>query len=142
MSLAGTAPDAAASAAKQAKDAERLLKEHAAFIARHENLLDGTDDAGCAALLAFLRQWSPDRYDTLQYAGEMLDQNVAFSLEGDTGFIHDRPAARAALIAEDGGSDALLPAMCLVTGAVAPIARKHPPIKGVPGAQSSGAPPA
>jgi CRISPR-associated protein Csd1 len=137
--LGRSAPDATASAAKQAKDAERLVKEHAAFVARHEKLLDGTEDSGCAALLAFLRQWSPDRYDTLQYAGEMLDQNVAFRLEGDSGFIHDRPAARAALIAEAGARDAVPEAMCLVTGAVAPIARLHPSIKGVPGAQSSGA---
>ena len=98
-----------------------------------------TEDGGCAALLTFLRQWSPDRYDALQYAGEMLDQNVAFRLEGDGGFIHDRPAARAALVAEVGARDAVPEAMCLVTGAVAPIARLHPSIKGVPGAQSSGA---
>ena len=134
-----TAPDATVSAAKQAKDAERLVKEHAAFLARHEKLLDRTTDVGCAALLAFLRQWSPDLYDTLEYAGEMLDQNVAFRLEGDNKFIHDRPAVRAALIAEAGAGDAAPAGMCLVTGDVAPIARLHPSIKGVTGAQSSGA---
>jgi CRISPR-associated protein Csd1 len=84
--LGRSAPDATASAVKQAKDAERLANEHAGFVARHEKLLDGTEDDGCAALLTFLRQWSPDRYDTLQHAGEMLDQNVAFRLEGDSGF--------------------------------------------------------
>ena len=108
-------------------------------MARHEKLLAGTTDAGCAALLAFLRQWSPDRYETLLYADAMLDQNVAFRLEGDSGFIHDRPAARAALIAELGAGDAAPQSMCLVTGGVAPIARLHPSIKGVPGAQPSGA---
>jgi CRISPR-associated protein Csd1 len=137
--LGRSAPDAAASAVKQTKDAERLIREHAAFVTRHETLLHGTEDAGCAALLTFLRQWSPDRYDTLHYAAEMLDQNVAFRLEGDRGFIHDRPAARAALMAEAGARDAAPEAVCLVTGTVAPIARLHPSIKGVPGAQSSGA---
>jgi CRISPR-associated protein Csd1 len=135
-----TAPDVTVSAAKQAKDAQRLIKEHAAFVERHEKLLGGTADVGCAALLAFLRQWSPGRYETLHYAGEMLDQNVAFRLEGDDGFIHDRPAARSALLAETDARDVLPDAMCLVTGEVAPIARLHPSIKGVPGAQSSGAP--
>ena len=137
--LGRTAPDTTVSAAKQVKDAERLIKEHAAFVARHDKMLDGTADIGCAALLAFLRQWSPERYDSLAYAQEMLDQNVAFWLEGDHGFIHDRPAARAALIAETGARDAVPEAMCLVTGDVAPIARLHPSIKGVPGAQSAGA---
>ncbi len=134
-----TAVDPAASAARQAKDAERLAKEHTAFLARHEALLAGATDAGCAALLAFLRQWSPERYDALEYADEMLDQNVAFRLEGDPGFIHDRPAARAALTAEAGAREAVPEGMCLVTGEVAPIARLHPSIKGVVGAQSSGA---
>jgi CRISPR-associated protein Csd1 len=134
-----TAPDTTVSAAKQAKDADRLVREHAAFLARHEKLLAGTNDAGCIALLAFLRQWSPDRYETLHYADAMLDQNVAFRLEGDSGFIHDRPAARAAVITEAGPDEAVPESMCLVTGEMAPIARLHPSIKGVPGAQSSGA---
>jgi CRISPR-associated protein Csd1 len=137
--LGRTATDETASAAKQAKGAERLIKEHAAFLARHEKLLDGSNDIGCAALLAFLRGWTPDRYDTLVHADAMLDQNVAFRLEGDIGFIHDRPAARAALMTESGARAPGPEGMCLVTGEMAPIARLHPSIKGVPGAQSSGA---
>ena len=134
-----TAPDETVSPAKQTKDAERLIKEHAAFLARHEKLLDRTNDIGCSALLTFLRQWLPERYDTLDHAEAMLDQNVAFRLEGEAAFIHDRPAARAALMAEAGTRDDVPEAMCLVTGEVAPIARLHPSIKGVAGAQSSGA---
>jgi CRISPR-associated protein Csd1 len=134
-----TAPDETVSAAKQAKDAERLIKEHAAFLARHETLLAGSQDVGLLALLTFLRNWSPDKYDTLTYRAEMLDQNVAFRLQGERGYIHDRPAARVVLTAEAGARDAAPLAMCLVTGEVAPIARLHPSIKGVQGAQSSGA---
>lgn len=134
-----TAVDETVSIAKQTKDAERLIKEHAAFLVRHEALLGNSDDVGCIALLTFLRQWMPDRYDTLVHAEAMLDQNVAFRLEGEAGFIHDRPAARAALMAEAAARDAVAEGMCLVTGNVAPIARLHPSIKGVAGAQSSGA---
>jgi CRISPR-associated protein Csd1 len=134
-----TAPDETVSVTKQTRDAERLLKEHAAFLARHETLLGDSEDTGCTALLTFLRQWSPEHYDTLKDAEAMLDQNVAFRLEGETSFIHDRPAARAALMTEAGARDAAPEGMCLVTGEVAPIARLHPSIKGVAGAQSSGA---
>jgi CRISPR-associated protein Csd1 len=137
--LGRSAPDGTVSNAKQAKDAERLSREHAAFVARHETLLSGTDDIGCVALLNFLRDWTADRYDNLKDAVAMLDQNVAFRLDGEIGFLHDRPAAQAALIAEAEGRDAAPAAMCLVTGTVAPIARLHPSIKGVMGAQSSGA---
>ncbi|MBS0562058.1 MAG: type I-C CRISPR-associated protein Cas8c/Csd1 [Proteobacteria bacterium] len=137
--LGRTAPDPAATPARQARDAERTRQEHAAFIARHEVLLAETDDPGCLALLRFLRGWQPERYDALDHAADMLDQNVAFRLDGDIGFIHDRPAARAA-VARAAATDPDAPtAMCLVTGATAPIARLHPSIKGVPGAQSSGA---
>lgn len=137
--LGCSAVDATVSEAKRARDAERLVKEHAAFVERHEKLLTDTEDLACQALLAFLRNWTPDRYDTLKDAEAMLDQNVAFRLEGETSYVHDSPAARAALTAESDARDAVPQGMCLVTGDIAPIARLHPSIKGVAGAQSSGA---
>ena len=137
--LGRTAPDTTVSEAKQARDAERLAKEHAAFRDRHEKLLSASTDPGCLALLLFLRGWEPEHYDTLEHAEAMRDQNVAFRLEGERFFIHDRPAARAALLAEAVAKDAGASGMCLVTGETGPIARLHPSIKGVPGGQSSGA---
>ena len=136
--LGRTAVDPTVSEAKQARDAERLAKEHAAFRARHEKLLADSADPGCRALLLFLRGWDPAHYDTLEHAAEMLDQNIAFRLDGER-FIHDRPAARAVLQAEAAAKDAGQAGMCLVSGKIGPIARLHPSIKGVPGAQSSGA---
>ena len=53
---------------------------------------------------------------------------------GDHQFIHELPAAQALLKAKgDGG------AICLVTGRAGAVVRLHPSIKGVMGAQSSGA---
>ncbi len=71
----------------------------------------------------------------------MKDQNVVFSLESDrlkNIRIHDRPAART-LWARLGAEDDKTAAACLVTGEHGPVARLHPAIKGVWGAQSSGA---
>jgi len=68
----------------------------------------------------------------------MLGQNVAFRLDGDPGFIHDRPAARAALLAEAARNDAVSSGVCLITGKSGPLARIHPSIRGVAGAQSTG----
>ena len=71
----------------------------------------------------------------------MKDQNIVFALESERlkGIcMHDRPAARALwakLCAEGDKKEAA----CLVTGERAPIARLHPAIKGVWGAQTSGA---
>ena len=71
----------------------------------------------------------------------MKDQNVVFSLESDrlkNIRVHDRHAARA-LWARLGSEGDKSEAACLVTGEHGPIARLHPAIKGVWGAQSSGA---
>ena len=134
-----TTVDPATAPERQARDLARCAQEHAAFKARHEALLSGTDDVGCLALLLFLRSWDPAHYDALDHASAMLDQNVAFRLDGEIGFLHDRPAVGVALTAERAGRPPGDQSLCLVTGELEPIARLHPSIKGVPGAQSSGA---
>lgn len=122
-------------------EGRRTAQEHEAFRARHREWLAGTSDAGLLAFLGFLDWWTPEKFATLEWPEEMKDQNVVFSLESerlDDIRIHDRPAARAAwarVSAEGEKSQAV----CLVTGERAPVARLHPSIKGVWGAQSAGA---
>jgi CRISPR-associated protein Csd1 len=115
----------------------RVAQEHMAFKALHEELLVGTDDAGLRALLAFLGAWTPERFAAPPFSADMLDTNLVFRLDGDA-LLHDRPAARRIWASRLGGADAA-EATCLVTGVTGPTARLHPAIKGVMGAQSSGA---
>lgn len=71
----------------------------------------------------------------------MKDQNVVFALESERlngTCIHDRPAARALWAHLPAGNNAS-EAVCLVTGERGPVARLHPSIKGVWGAQTAGA---
>jgi CRISPR-associated protein Csd1 len=71
----------------------------------------------------------------------MKDQNIVFALESErlaNIMIHDRPAARE-LWAHLTAATEKTSAACLITGDHAPVARLHPAIKGVWGAQSSGA---
>ncbi len=126
------------SAEKRARAEQRVSDEHAAFRARHEKLLAGANDEGLTALAAFIRNWSVELYDDLRHAAAMLDQNICFRLDGAREYLHDRLATRAALdreAAEASGDSGL----CLVTGSSGAVARLHPSIKGVVGAQSSGA---
>jgi CRISPR-associated protein Csd1 len=117
---------------------KRLTEEHKAFIALHEKLLGTSDDEGLKALLLFLRGWTSDRYQTLRYHEDMLDQNVVFRFGGEHGYVHERSAAKK-IWADHASSSGAARGLCLITGEQAPIARLHPSIKGVPGAQSSGA---
>ncbi|CBA17365.1 type I-C CRISPR-associated protein Cas8c/Csd1 [Xanthomonas albilineans] len=122
---------------------KRSEQEHAAFIALHQQALAGSDDPGLRALLAFLQTWTPAQYtDHPQFVshGEaLLDANIVFKLQGDSGYLHQRTAARAAWDRQQGHGTDSPEGICLVSGRHAPLARLHPAIKGVNGAQSSGA---
>lgn len=117
---------------------QRTAKEHAKFRETHLEALDGAEDAGLVALSRFLEGWTPDAFAPPLWPEEARDQNLVFRFAGDTGFLHDRPAARA-LWARIRATAAAEPQICLVTGTPAPVARLHPSVKGVWGAQSSGA---
>ena len=128
----------------------RLTEEHGAFRELHTEALANETDPGLLALLRFLQTWQPSRFTPPLFRDEVLDANVVFRLSSDAAgnFIHQRPAAQAARMrllqpedasGEDGGKADTPLTDCLVTGKPGAIARLHPSIKGVNGAQSSGA---
>jgi CRISPR-associated protein Csd1 len=124
-------------------NSKRSEQEHLAFKDLHRQALSGSDDSGLHALLAFLDTWSPshlsDNPHFARHGEALLDANVVFRLDGDHGYLHQRPAARAAWERLQGQGTAGALGICLVTGERAPLARLHPAIKGVNGAQSAGA---
>lgn len=123
---------------RTAGEGKRTAQEHAAFVAMHLGRLAGQNDEGLVALRLFLENWAPERFDAAPFVPDMLDANIMFRLDGELGFLHQRPAARALVEAKtEEGDDADI--LCLITGERGPMARLHPTIKGVEGAQSSGA---
>ena len=122
----------------------RCIDEHEAWLAFHRENLSNSNDAGLRAVLAFCDAWSPDRSAALRYADEITSGTIALRLDGDTDskgaprLICDRPAARAIWENISAPTDAPQ-GLCLATGTRGPLARLHPSIKGVKGAQSSGA---
>lgn len=124
-----------------AGEGKRTAQEHEAFKARHREWLAGTDDPGLLAFLGFLDRWTPEGPTISGWDQSMLDQNVVFALASDWDgdrFLHTRPAAKAAW-ARKTGAEAAAPKVCLVSGEPGPVARLHPSIKGVWGAQTAGA---
>lgn len=122
---------------RTAGEGKRTAQEHEAFKAAHLELLDSTDDTGLLALRRFLESWTPERFDAPPFNSDMLDANIVFRLRADSGFIHQRAAARTLLAGRAGGEGTRV--ACLITGMPAIAQRLHPTIKGVNGAQSSGA---
>lgn len=118
---------------------ERVVQEHAAFKEFHRRMLTACEDEGALAFLRFLDRWRAADFEGLRHAEDMLDTNVVFRVDGATlEFLHERLFVEDVwlehLAAEEGGNG-----LCLVTGEHAAIARLHPSVKGVAGAQSSGA---
>jgi len=111
---------------------KRTAQEHDAFKAVHVDLLADATDPGLVALRRFCETWDPATFFDFPDTEPLIDQNLVFEFEGV--YLHDRSAAQA-MLAQGGDGDVT----CLVTGTRGAIARLHPSIKGVMGAQSSGA---
>lgn len=125
--------------AEDGKALERVEKEQEAFRDRHLDALQHESDAGLVACYRFLQWWEPEYFDAHGWPDEMKGANVVFRLDGDRNFIHDREAARQLWALQMNQARNADQAICLVTGKKSPIAQTHPSIKGVRGAQSSGA---
>lgn len=120
----------------------RVAQQQAAFRDRLRTQFgDAPEDAGLRAVLAFLDEHRAESMEALAAHPawpEILEANpvMTFRLKTDTELVCQRPAVIAALMSSsDDPSDGL----CLVSGEVDAIERLHAPIKGVWGAQTSGA---
>jgi len=96
-------------------------------------------DEGMAAVLRFLDSWQPEDAPELPHWDDIAGMNLVFRLDRDLQFIHERPAIQDAWLDHHRKNTTGVVATCLVSGAKKPIARLHPDIKGVRGAQVKGA---
>jgi len=123
-------------------EGNKTTPEHAAtFLAIVERLADATKDAGICAQKRFFAQWQPAAALGWEDWEQVDAGTVAFRLEGDSRFIHERPQFReywSKHWSEWSREAAPHTAQCLVSGKHQTVARLHQPIKGVFGAQSSG----
>ena len=120
---------------------ERVAEQHAAFRARLAVLPDtAREDAGIQAVTRFLDHIDLAQLERQPAWADALESNavLSFRLQGDLDLVCQRPAVVNAALNFSTGDDAPQ-AMCLVTGEQAPVERLHASIKGVWGAQTSGA---
>lgn len=115
------------------------LTPHAAFIARIESLPPGVQSRpGVAAVLAALRRSDWSALEQSAVWPEIVETNpvLAFRLVGDADLVCQDAAIAGHTAADE---EATCTATCLIDGTEQPVQRLHTAIKGVWGAQSSGA---
>lgn len=121
---------------------ERTAECFQSAVQKHKEVLKNIDSEAAQAVLAYFTNWNPEEaYSHPALAGE-LDEimdggNLVFYFQGR--FVQEDPAVRKAWERYCMDQQDEKKGICLVTGQHAPIARTHSTIRGIRGAQSSGA---
>lgn len=120
----------------------RALECYSACAALHARLLDGVDSALGRAICRFFQQWDAEHAEAHPLVAPILDElkgggNLVFCM--NEVYAQDVPEIRAAWDSAYGDRADAQHGRCLVTGESGPIAKLHPSIKGVAGAQATGA---
>jgi CRISPR-associated protein Csd1 len=124
---------------KEADYLQRLVEMRQVFRDKITVLPDSVQaDDGIRAVLAFLDLLVPEVLEGYAALPDIEATNpiLSFRLQGDLGLVCQRPAVIAVTA---GQSEDAPDGVCLVSGKPAAIERLHPAIKGVWGAQTSGA---
>lgn len=109
----------------------------------HETLLVSVEEPPARALLSFFEHWQPEKLtEHPAFAHQDMEDilasaNLIFRYRGR--YLHEIPAIRQAWQDYYNNSQDSQQFPCLATGKLAPVAQLHPSIKGIYGAQSSGA---
>lgn len=120
-------------------DQSKVRKNHEVFKEFHEAFSQRISDPSLSSLMGFLRTWKPEDAVLLDLWEEIAGCNLVFRLDGETEYFHEKPVLQEAWINFQQDKKSERKAFCLVTGKRSAPARLHPAIKGVAGAQSSGA---
>jgi CRISPR-associated protein Csd1 len=127
---------------REGRKTDRIRSQHEAFKDRIKSVFgDYPPDPGVKAVLTYLAAGDfsgPCSHPLWPEIEDVSSPNFGFRISGDAGLVTDRPAVIAAVRA-GAASPGDRVAQCLVTGERGGVARLHPSIKGVRGAQSSGA---
>jgi len=121
---------------------ERAVEQQKSFLGKIIEVFPEDDlDVGVSAVVRFLRE---AKFDVLfahpSWAeAERIGANLTFRLDADTCLVCQRPALAKRLIQSTAEQDDKSARMCLVSGEVDKATRLHTAIKGVWGAQTSGA---
>lgn len=126
---------------KEAKDPAYAQKRFEAFRELNIGILEHVNSPSARAVIAFLRRYNPQTASQHPVIARHLEGlleggNLIFQVRGKN-VLDDLEIRRVWEKAKTGQQATEM--QCLVTGQQEPVARLHPDIKGVPGAQTKGA---
>lgn len=117
------------------------VKRFEALRQRHLDLEEKIEDPSFSAVCRFLEQWSPEQLSAHPILNDVGTGFGIFALQAEKRPVQESQRVqewwRGTLESEESGDS--LSARCLLTGEIGSIARLHPKIKGVTGAQAAGA---
>ena len=131
------------------KTKKKLTKRFSLFREAHLAAQSEINHPDFDSVCAFLKKWNPadpSSFSKIADAAsgtdlsEIFGSNLAFRISGKTGFVHQLSEVLTYWSKQHASESNPTKGMCLVSGKQLPLARLHDPsIKGVAGAQSSGA---
>lgn len=126
-----------------ADDRGYALKRHEEFRALNKMLLEKAQCPAARAVLAFLDRYDPKKGKENPIIARHLEElleggNLVFQLEGGV-YVHEDAEVRRVWVAYKAETASLDVGQCLVTGEIGPIARLHPSLKRIAGANPTGA---
>ncbi len=135
------------SSEKPDQKAQRAIRCFEASRDLHHSILSGVDSGVAHAVLSFFDAWNPEvasEHPIVHAHADILGKGgfatfVVVANGNPTYAFSDSNISRAWESTYEAQLDDVDSMRCLVTGDVLPVARLHPSIKGVAGAQSSGA---
>ncbi|MFA4911955.1 MAG: type I-C CRISPR-associated protein Cas8c/Csd1 [Desulfobacteria bacterium] len=121
---------------------EVATEKFADFRRKNEIFLNSIPGQGAQVILKFLQCWVPNL--SHQIISRNLDallngNNIVFKIDGVLGYVHEDATVKEKWDESDDNHTDNTIGQCLILGKKLPIARIHPAIKGVVGAQTSGA---
>lgn len=114
-------------------------REFEAFRKFHLEIEPEIGDEVFSMVCNFLRSWDPAEALHHPEWADLADGQGVFQVLGHAEWVHDRPAVKAWWEARQQSGQSEVKGQCLITGESGPVARLHPMIKGVAGANTTGA---
>lgn len=128
------------------KQGEPVLAQakYADFKKKNQLFLEDVSGMEAKAVHDFLQAWNPEKAigdaDIMSKLKEAIGgSNIVFKIDGVSSYIHEAEPICTKWDHRNEDEEGGIVGQCLITGEVAPIARLHPMVKGVIGAQTSGA---